>query len=918
MDKDGDSVVSFDEFMEACSHDSDLCQQLSRGVFSENGKTYLKKKEVSRLWQLMDTDLDDHLTQEELLAWWRGRALEEDAEEAEKEDEDLNPEEAKQEARETNVLKKAFQRMDTDHDGMVTLGQLVAGCANDSDLCELLSRGVFSKKGKAFLKKKEVSQIFQLIETDRSDAVSQNELNRWWRGNAKARNDLRVLKADEPVEEAAERKREGENRDLKAAAQEAIRDMEKEVVNLAIDEHGAFSNSFSGGQSGGLEGAKGRRKSRAEEEAARINAMLEVEERMMNRFKQEEDDARVRMDKEAHTAQMVREANRRIEAEEQRAARSALDQAKDDQSAAADGASVAEVAARKARANYGKSFAYTEEKRAVDVAVKASLFVERAFARMDRDADGVVKFDEFQEACSYDADLCSHLSRGVFCKDGKPHLNKKEVSRLWQLMDTDIDDHLTQEELLAWWRGRALEEDAEEAEKEDEEEARQALLDLSPQVAVLENQSATYLKQAFARMDAGHTGVVTHEQLTAACNDDSDLCTMLSRGVFSKNGKPFLNKKEVSQIWQLVDTDLDDALSEKELMRWWRSNTFPRSQLRKHDAEEAGRLRLEEAEAERIRAEDRASEKALKLAQLKAEEEKKVKAREDQIKREEKEKQRQREEEERVAEEEARLAVEEADRIAVSMEAEETSRRKAGEYKKLQAQAEARQKAAEARRKGEAEAAKVDLEIEALRQKEEEARLKVAEERRREEEQQRMYTLAQQQKERQEAEKAATVAKAKSDEPAAAALKRKHHEEEKRRKQAEDDEAGEKKESDAMERLFNAMDHDGDGVISFDELSQACSKDSELCLHLTKGVLGQHGKSFLKKKDISRLWQLFDTDFDDFLTQEELLTWWRTRELDLDGRADDDERDAPGAEGSGPHEAPHEARDSSYLEQAFR
>ena len=110
----------------------------------------------------------------------------------------------------------------------------------------------------------------------------------------------------------------------------------------------------------------------------------------------------------------------------------------------------------------------------------------RLFGRMDEDGDGVVSFAEFSGACGRDAELCLHMTKGVFgkagkpnpnsnpnpnpnpnpdrnWKAGKPHLSKKEVNRVWQLIDTDLDDYLTREELLAWWTARALDLETLEA-----------------------------------------------------------------------------------------------------------------------------------------------------------------------------------------------------------------------------------------------------------------------------------------------------------------------------------------------------------------------------------------------------------------------------------------------------------------------
>jgi hypothetical protein len=77
--------------------------------------------------------------------------------------------------------------------------------------------------------------------------------------------------------------------------------------------------------------------------------------------------------------------------------------------------------------------------------------MEEAFQRMDGDNDGVVTHDEFMKACHDDSELCKILSRGILTKEGKSYLDLKEKSRIWHLIDKDLDDSLTREEMLSWY-----------------------------------------------------------------------------------------------------------------------------------------------------------------------------------------------------------------------------------------------------------------------------------------------------------------------------------------------------------------------------------------------------------------------------------------------------------------------------------
>ena len=56
-----------------------------------------------------------------------------------------------------------------------------------------------------------------------------------------------------------------------------------------------------------------------------------------------------------------------------------------------------------------------------------------------------------------------------------------------------------------------------------------------------------------------------------------------------------------------------------------------------------------------------------------------------------------------------------------------------------------------------------------------------------------------------------------------------------------------------MLEAFQRMDTNGNGPVSYKEFTVACSNDSDLCRNLSRGVFGEHGKAFLKKKEMSRI-----------------------------------------------------------------
>ena len=205
-----------------------------------------------------------------------------------------------------------------------------------------------------------------------------------------------------------------------------------------------------------------------------------------------------------------------------------------------------------------------------------------AFQRMDTNGNGSVSYKEFTVACSNDSDLCRNLSRGVFGEHGKAFLKKKEMSRIWELIDTDMDDILTQDELMRWWKARSEEEegDAGVAESAGEMNAEEKGLEL---------EDRNHTKRPFLKIDAENDLVVSHDEFVAACNNNEELCQLTTRGVCSKEGKRRLSKKRTSQLRQLMDSDLYDSLTQDEMMRWWESMAESLQQLRqaKQEAEAA-------------------------------------------------------------------------------------------------------------------------------------------------------------------------------------------------------------------------------------------------------------------------------------------------------------------------------------------
>jgi len=77
--------------------------------------------------------------------------------------------------------------------------------------------------------------------------------------------------------------------------------------------------------------------------------------------------------------------------------------------------------------------------------------VNEAFLKMDVDGDGVVSYEEFTSTLQQDEDLSEIFSRGIISTKGKRELNLKEMSRLWHMIDKDLDDGLTLEEMKALW-----------------------------------------------------------------------------------------------------------------------------------------------------------------------------------------------------------------------------------------------------------------------------------------------------------------------------------------------------------------------------------------------------------------------------------------------------------------------------------
>lgn len=80
---------------------------------------------------------------------------------------------------------------------------------------------------------------------------------------------------------------------------------------------------------------------------------------------------------------------------------------------------------------------------------------------------------------------------------------------------------------------------------------------------------ALFIDEAFSEMDGDGDGLVSHEEFTAALHADEELSEILSRGTISRKGKRYLDLKEISQLWHMIDRDLDDGLTLEEMKALW-------------------------------------------------------------------------------------------------------------------------------------------------------------------------------------------------------------------------------------------------------------------------------------------------------------------------------------------------------------
>ena len=113
----------------------------------------------------------------------------------------------------------------------------------------------------------------------------------------------------------------------------------------------------------------------------------------------------------------------------------------------------------------------------------------------------------------------------------------------------DMDDHLSIDEFHDVWRP-------------------------SPVLSEAEMEMA---RAAFRRMDANGNGRVSHHEFVEALCRDKELCRMLSRGVLSAKGKPYLDLKDRARLWQLINKDMDEVLTLDEFEAIWRSEAELRS-----------------------------------------------------------------------------------------------------------------------------------------------------------------------------------------------------------------------------------------------------------------------------------------------------------------------------------------------------
>ena len=170
------------------------------------------------------------------------------------------------------------------------------------------------------------------------------------------------------------------------------------------------------------------------------------------------------------------------------------------------------------------------------------------------------------------------------------------------MIDKDLDDGLSLDEMQQLWREaptdaeeakglrsklRQLQKDLErmpglERELADAREELAAVthnykrlkeseerLYLERVASVLSRDDFAHMVQAFHRMDGDGNGVVSHEEFASVLHDDKELCLILSKGVLTKRGKEYLDLKETSKLWHLIDKDLDDGLTLEELTSTW-------------------------------------------------------------------------------------------------------------------------------------------------------------------------------------------------------------------------------------------------------------------------------------------------------------------------------------------------------------
>jgi len=78
-----------------------------------------------------------------------------------------------------------------------------------------------------------------------------------------------------------------------------------------------------------------------------------------------------------------------------------------------------------------------------------------------------------------------------------------------------------------------------------------------------------------------------------------------------------------------------------------------------------------------------------------------------------------------------------------------------------------------------------------------------------------------------------------------------------------------------LERAFGKMDSRKKGTVSFQQFSQACRLDMELCCTLSKSILSPNGEGFLNSKDLAQIWQTMGCELDVECTLQELWRVWK-------------------------------------------